>query len=67
MQPRCSRGAAEMHLHEDLVLVHRNERAEGARVEAVEHERVGRLVAWEDLGKERTRTCEQYSWGLGPT
>ena len=47
---RCCAVAAD--LHEDLVLVHRNERAEAFWRQLVEHDRVGRLVAREDLVRE---------------
>jgi hypothetical protein len=34
----------------DLVLVHGNQRAQSARSELFEHDRVGGLVAFKDLG-----------------
>jgi hypothetical protein len=34
----------------DLVLVHGNQATQGGRVELLEHDRVGGLVAFEDLG-----------------
>ena len=36
-------------LAKDLMLVHGDERAEAPGRQLVEHDRVGRLVAWEDL------------------